>query len=149
MPNYATNRDATHNVTVSEKFEAGIVLSGAEVKAIKAGNCSLKGSYAAIRTSELVLLNMHVGRYEPAGPIQSDDPTRTRRLLVHRRDLDRLIGKVRSEGMTLVPLSLYSKNGLIKVELGLGRGKKLHDKRASIKKRDVQRDIGRAMRRKI
>lgn len=149
MPTYASNRDAYHNITVEEKLEAGLVLTGPEVKSIKTGNCSLKGAYAALQASELVLLNMHVGRYQPAGPNQKTEPDRTRRLLVKKSELDRLIGKIRSQGMTLVPLSLYGKHGLIKVELGLGRGKKKHDKRAAIKKRDVERDIGRAMRRKV
>ncbi len=146
MPSYATNRDAHHKIQIDERFEAGIVLHGSEVKSIKSGNCSLKGAYAAIQQSELVLLNMHVGRYEPAGPNQIADATRSRKLLVKKSDLSRLIGKIRSEGMALVPLSVYSKSGLIKVELGLGRGLKKQDKRALIKKRDVNRDIGRAMR---
>jgi SsrA-binding protein len=146
MPVYATNREAHHNYSIDEKFEAGLVLSGPEVKAIKSGHCSLKGAYASLRQSQLVLLNMHVSRYQPAAAHNPVDPTRTRQLLVHRADIDRLIGKMHSQGMSLVPLSVYSKGGLIKVELGLGRGKKLHDKRSSVKKREVDRNIARAMR---
>ncbi|MBI5467295.1 MAG: SsrA-binding protein SmpB [Candidatus Kerfeldbacteria bacterium] len=146
MPSYATNREAHHNYTILEKLEAGVVLSGAEVKSIKNGSVSLKGSYAAIHDGRLQLLNMHVGAYKPAGHVQRYDPTRTRSLLVHRTDIDRLIGKIHSAGLTLVPLSVYSKHGLIKIELGLARGKKAYDKRQSIKKKEVQRKIGRAMR---
>lgn len=146
MPSYATNREASHNYTVLEKLEAGVVLSGAEVKSIKSGNVSLKGSYAAIHDGQLQLLNLHVGAYKPAGHQQRYDPTRTRSLLVRRGEIDRLIGKIHSAGLTLVPLSVYSKHGLIKIELGLARGKKAYDKRQSIKKKEVQRKIGRAMR---
>lgn len=146
MPNYASNREAFHNYEILEKIEAGIVLTGAEVKSVKGGNTSLKGSYAAISNGQLELLNLHIGHYKPAGPNQKTAVDRTRRLLVKRTDIDRLIGKIHSAGLTLVPLSVYSKSGLIKVELGLGKGKKAYDKRQSIKKRDVKRQIGRAMR---
>ncbi len=145
MPNYATNREAFHNYEILEKIEAGVVLTGAEVKSVKGGNVSLKGSYATIQQSQLQLLNMHIGHYKPAGPLKIDTD-RSRRLLVRRTDIDRFIGKIHSTGLTLVPLSVYSKSGLIKVELGLGRGKKSYDKRASIKKRETNRQIGRAMR---
>lgn len=149
MPAYASNREAFHNYEILEKFEAGIVLTGAEVKSVKGGNVSLKGSYAAITNSQLELLNMHIGHYKPAGLNQKVDTDRSRRLLVHRTDIDRLIGKMHSAGLSLVPLSVYSKSGLIKVELGLGKGKKAHDKRQSIKKRETTRQIGRAMRVKV
>ncbi len=145
MPNFASNREAFHNYEILEKLEAGIQLTGPEVKSIKGGNVSLKGSFATIHNNELHLLNMHVGLYKPAAMIHQE-PDRTRRLLVHRSDIDRFIGKIKSSGLSLVPLSIYSKSGLIKVELGLGRGKKAYDKRQSIKKRDVKRQIGRAMR---
>lgn len=149
MPSYATNREAYHNYDILEKFEAGIVLTGAEVKSVKGGNTSLKGSYAAISNSQLELLNMHIGHYKPAGQNQKTAVDRTRRLLVHRADIDRLIGKMHSAGLSLVPLAIYSKSGLIKIELGLGRGKKAFDKRQSIKKREADRQIGRAMRVKV
>lgn len=145
MPQYATNREAFHNYEILEKLEAGIQLTGPEVKSVKNGSVSLKGSFATIHNNELHLLNTHIGLYKPAATIKQE-PDRTRRLLVHRHDIDRLIGKIRSAGLTLVPLSMYGKNGLIKVELGLGRGKKAYDKRQSIKKRDVKRQISRAMR---
>lgn len=146
MPQYATNREAFHNYEITEKLEAGIVLSGAEVKSVKTGNVSLKGSYATITNGQLQLLNMHIGHYKPAGLNHQLDTDRSRRLLVRRTDIDRLIGHIHSAGLTLVPLAVYSKHGLIKVELGLGRGKKAYDKRQSIKKKDVARRIGRAMR---
>ena len=149
MPAYASNREAFHNYDILEKFEAGIVLTGAEVKSIKGGNTSLKGSYAAISNGHLDVLNMHIGHYKPAGPNQKIAVDRTRRLLVKRKDIDRFVGKLHSEGLTLVPLSVYSKSGLIKVELGLGKGKKAFDKRQSIKKRETNRQIGRAMRVKV
>lgn len=145
MPTYATNRDARHNYQILETLEAGIALTGPEVKSIKGGNTSLKGSYATLKNSELFLVNAHVGLYKPAAKIPHD-PTRSRRLLVRRSDIDRLIGKMKSAGISLVPLSLYSKRGLIKVELGLGKGKKAYDKRASTKKREVERKMRRAMR---
>lgn len=146
MPNYASNREAFHNYEILEKIEAGIVLTGAEVKSVKGGNVSLKGAYAAISNGQLELLNMHIGHYKPAGANQTIDTDRSRRLLVKRSDIDRLVGKIHSAGLTLVPLSVYSKSGLVKIELGLGKGKKAYDKRQSIKKRDVKRQIGRAMR---
>lgn len=146
MPTYATNRDARHDYTILETLEAGIVLIGAEVKAVKSGNVSLKGSYASINGNELWLINAHIGRYQPAGLQPNYVPTRSRRLLVRRADIDSLVGKTKSTGQTLVPLSVYSKHGLIKVELGLARGKKAYDKRTAMKKRDTERKIGRAMR---
>lgn len=145
MPQYAFNRDAKHDYAVLETLEAGIALTGPEVKSIKSGNVSLKGSYATIKGNDLWLINVHVGLYKPAAGVRQE-PTRSRRLLVRRADIDRLIGKLRSEGLALVPLAVYGKRGLIKVELGLGRGKKAYDKRQSIKKREVERKISRAMR---
>lgn len=145
MPNYASNREAFHNYEILEKLEAGIQLTGPEVKSVKGGNVSLKGSFATVHNNELHLLNVHIGLYKPAATVKQD-PDRSRRLLVHRSEIDRLIGKIHSTGLTLVPLSIYSKHGLIKVELGLGKGKKAYDKRQSIKKRETKRQIGRAMR---
>ncbi len=146
MPSLAQNRDALHDYTILETLEAGIALSGSEVKSVKLGNTSLKGAHAVISHSELWLLNMHIGHYKPAGQTKKIEADRSRKLLVRRTELDRLIGKLKSEGLALIPLSIYLKHGLIKVELGLGRGKKKYDKRASIKKRDTERRIGRAMR---
>lgn len=145
MPHYADNRDARHHYEVLETLEAGIQLTGAEVKSVKSGNLSLKGSYASVREHELWLIGSHIGAYKPAGQ-SPHDPARTRRLLVRKSEIARFVGQSKSEGLTLFPLSVYSKRGLIKVELGLGRGKKKFDKRASIKKREIERKIGRAMR---
>ncbi len=148
MPTLATNRDAHHKFSILETLESGIRLTGPEVKSVKAGNVSLKGSYATIKGSELWLINAHIGHYKPAGNNQSD-PDRSRKLLVKRSDIDRMIGTLKSAGLTLVPLTLYTKRGLIKVELGLGRGKGKKDKRATIKQRETERKIGRAMRQKV
>lgn len=145
MPQYTFNRDARHNYQILETLEAGIQLTGAEVKSIKGGNVSLKGSYATIKDSQLWLINAHIGAYKPAGPAKHD-PVRTRRLLVHRTELDKLIGTSKAAGVTLVPMSIYSKRGLVKVELAIARGKKSYDKRADIKKREVNRKIERALR---
>lgn len=145
MPSLATNRDARHHYQILETIEAGIQLTGPEVKSAKGGNVSLKGSYATIKDTQLWLINAHIGAYKPAGRTKHD-PVRTRRLLVHRQELDRLIGTSKAAGVTLVPLSLYTKRGLVKVELGIGRGKKAFDKRATIKKREVDRKISRALR---
>jgi len=142
---FASNPDAHRNYEMLETIEAGLVLTGPEVKSVKRGDCSLRGSFATVKASELWLLNTHIGLYKPAAKIPQE-PDRSRRLLVRRKDIDRLIGKIKTEGMTLVPISLYSKGGLIKVELGLGRGKKKYDKRADIKKRDVKRNIERSLR---
>jgi SsrA-binding protein len=148
MPQYTYNRDARHNYQVLETIEAGIQLTGAEVKSIKGGNVSLKGSYATIKDSQLWLINAHVGAYKPAGQ-SKHDPIRTRRLLVHKAQLDKLIGTSKTPGVALVPMSIYSKSGLVKVELAIARGKKSYDKRADIKKREVNRNINRALRVKI
>jgi SsrA-binding protein len=145
MPTLATNRDAHHKYAILETLEAGIRLTGAEVKSAKLGNVSLKGSYATLQGNELWLLNLHIGAYKPAGATNLT-ATRSRKLLVKRSEIDKMIGTLKSAGVTLVPLSLYSKRGLVKVELGLGRGKGKKDKRDTIKRREVERRIGRAMR---
>lgn len=142
---FATNPDGHRNFSILETLEAGLALTGPEVKSIKRGDCSLKGAHAVVHGNSLMLVNMHVGLYKPAAKVHQD-PERSRRLLVHKKDIARFTGKVRTEGMALIPLSVYGKGGLIKVELGLGRGKKKYDKRADIKKRDVNRDMARAMR---
>src|SRR5882724_5119177 len=116
MPTYATNREARHDFQILETLEAGIALTGPEVKSIKGGNVSLKGSYASLSQSELWLVNAHIGSYKPAATVKQD-PTRSRRLLVRRADINRMIGKMKSAGISMVPLSIYDKHGLIKVEL--------------------------------
>jgi SsrA-binding protein len=142
----AQNRKARHNYFIVDKIEAGLVLTGTEVKSMRAGGCQLTDAHAAERDGELWLLNAHIPEYK-GGNRFNHEPRRTRKLLVHRRERDKLIGKVQREGMTLVPLSLYfNDRGIAKVELGLAKGKKLHDKRATEKARDWSRERAKLLR---
>lgn len=138
------NRKARHEYFLTEKFEAGLVLVGTEVKSIRAGRVNLKDSYAQIDNGELFLYNMHVSPYEQ-GSFSNVDPTRKRKLLMHKREIMRLLGKVKEKGLTLVPTKLYFYKGRVKVEIALAQGKKLHDKRASQKEKDTKREIDKAM----
>jgi SsrA-binding protein len=140
----AENRKARHDYQLLERFEAGIVLTGSEVKSLRAGRVSLQQSYADVREGEAWLVGAHIDVYDQAG-IQNHEPERDRKLLLHRRELDSLYGKVREKGLTLVPLRLYFKNGRAKVELALGRGKEQRDKRRDIAKRESDRQIERAL----
>ncbi len=140
----ATNRQARHEYFVDESFETGIALSGTEVKSLRAGTVNLKDSWVDIGTGELIVKQMHISPYEK-GNIFNKDPMRERKLLMHRREINRLYGMVRQQGYTLIPLSLYFKGSLVKLQLGLCRGKKLYDKREDMAKRDAKRDIDRAM----
>jgi SsrA-binding protein len=140
------NRRARHDYTIEEAYEAGLVLTGGEVKSLREGRANLKDSYGRIDKGEAFLLNAHISTYGPAHYFNTD-PTRMRKLLLHKKEIMRLMGKVREQGLTLVPLRLYFKNGRAKVELALAKGKKLYDKRAAIREREVKRDIARAMRR--
>jgi len=140
----AVNRRARHEYAVEETIEAGIALTGSEVKALREGKANLKDSFARIQNDEVWLWNVHVSPYGPASQF-GHEPTRTRKLLLHRREIDRLNGKVKEKGLALIPLRLYFKNGRAKVELALARGKKLHDKRASIRDREVKREVDRAL----
>ncbi len=142
----AENRKAGYNYFIDERFEAGIVLSGWEVKAIRAGRCQLAEGYVVIREGELYLIGAHIGALESASTHVKPDPTRTRKLLMHRDEIRRLIGKVEQRGFTLVPLNLHFRNGRVKVEIALARGKKLHDKRDAESERDWQREKARLMR---
>jgi len=123
------------------------VLGGSEVKSLRAGKVQLKDSYGRIKDGEVWLFNAHISEYNPAAQF-GHDPVRSRKLLLHRREIDRLGGKVRERGLTLIPLRIYFKNGRAKVELGVARGKQLYDKRASIKERETKREVDRALRRK-
>ncbi len=135
----AKNRKAYHDFRISEKFEAGIELRGTEVKSIRAGKVNLLDGFARVMKGEIFLMNMHISPYDH-GNIHNHDPLRTRKLLMHKKEINRLIGKISQRGLTLVALSVYLKRGKVKVELGLGKGKKQHDKRETIKKRDVERE---------
>ncbi len=139
----AVNRRARHDYFIEESLEAGLVLTGSEVKSLRAGKAQLKDSYAQLKHGELWLVNAHISEYSPAAQF-GHDPVRARKLLLHRREIDRLAGKVKEQGLTLIPMRLYFKQGRAKVELGLARGKKLYDKRESIKAREVRRELDRA-----
>lgn len=141
----ATNRKAFADYEILEKYEAGIALLGSEVKSLREGNANLRDSFAILRGSELYLLNCHIGPYKQAGP-RGHEPTRSRRLLLHRDEIKRLIGKAQQKGLTLVPLKIYfNPRNLAKIELALGKGKTHADRREDIKKRDVRREISRAL----
>ena len=144
----AENRKARFNYDIEEKIEAGIVLTGSEVKSLRSGKANIAESYASEEGGELYLINAHIAEYAQAGRAQHR-PTRPRKLLLHRREMGRLAGAIQRQGMTLVPLKLYfNARGIAKVQLGLGKGKKLHDKRETEKKRDWDRQKGRLMREK-
>ena len=143
----ATNRKAYHNYHIQDSMEAGIVLTGTEIKSIRAGRVSLGDAYVRPEGGELWLVNAHIARYE-AGSYLSHEPTRPRKLLLHRKEIESLTSKVVERGFTLVPVKLYIKDSIAKVEVALARGKKLYDKRESIARREIEREIGRAMKRK-
>jgi len=138
----ATNRKATHDYVIEDRYEAGLVLTGTEIKSIRAGRVSLRDGYVQPRSGELWLVNVHIAAYDPAGR-HGHDPRRPRKLLLHRKEIDRLIGKVQERGYTIVPLRMYLKRGLAKVEIGLARGKRKYDKRETIARRDAEREIQR------
>jgi SsrA-binding protein len=141
----AKNRQARHDYAIIDSWEAGIVLTGTEVKALREGKANISDAYGIVRNGEIFLLNLHISPYERGGYV-NHDPTRTRKLLLHRKEIRRLIGAVEREGLTLVPLELYFKKGKAKVALALGKGKKLHDKRETARQRDAEREVARALR---
>ncbi len=141
----ATNRRARHEYEILETVEAGLMLKGTEVKSLRAGQVNFKDAYATIRNREAWLLGCHVSPYSH-GTDANHDPERDRKLLLHRREIERLMGKVAERGLTLIPLRVYFKEGRAKVEIGLARGKKLHDKRSAIREREVQREMDKAAR---
>ncbi len=141
----AENRKARHDYTIHDTYEAGIALTGTEVKSLRAGKANLKDSYAQVtRNAEVFVYNLHISPYDH-GNIFNHDPLRSRRLLLHRQEINKLIGKVKEKGMALVPLKLYLKNGLVKMELALAVGKKLYDKRQDLAQKDAKREMERAM----
>ncbi len=140
----ATNRKARHDYLIEDTFEAGLVLTGSEIKSIRAGQVNLRDSYAIVRDNELWLINVHIAAYKQASH-DNHEPRRDRKLLMHRREINRLVGKLQEKGLTLVPLRLYLKNRRAKVELGLARGKKLYDKRQAMRERDDRRQMDRAL----
>ena len=140
----AKNSKAYHDYFIEDKFEAGIELAGTEVKSIRQGNVNLKDSFCIIKDGQLSVLGMHISPYEK-GNIFNKDPRRTRRLLMHKREILRLFGKIKQDGYSLIPLSVYFKNSRVKLEIGLAKGKKLYDKRDSAAARDAKREIDRTM----
>ena len=136
----ATNKKARHDFFIEDTYEAGIVLSGTEVKSIRAGKVNLRDSYAQVKDGELFLHNVHISPYEQ-GNIFNKDPLRSRKLLMHKAELAKLMGLTTIKGYSLVPLSFYLKSGKVKVQLGLARGKKLYDKRQDLKEQAVRRDV--------
>ena len=141
----ATNRRARHEYEILETVEAGLVLRGTEVKSLRAGQVTFKDAYATVRNDEGWLLGCHISPYSH-GTDANHDPERDRKLLLHRRELTRLVGKIAERGLTLIPLRLSFQNGRAKVELGLARGRKLHDKRSAIREREVKREMDKAAR---
>ena len=141
------NRKARHLYEILETYEAGIELVGTEVKSIRAGQVNLGDGYALIRNGEASLLNVHISPYQGSGAYFNHDPRRTRKLLLNRKEISKLIGMVEQKGLTLVPLKMYFKDSWVKVVIAVGKGKKLYDKREDLKRRDDQRDMARAMKR--
>lgn len=146
MAELAKNRDAVHKYQIKEKYEVGIELTGHEVKSVKEGNLSLKGSYVTVKGEELYLINAHIGSFQPHNAPANYDPTRTRRLLLKKQEIRQILGKRSGEGLTAVPLRAYTSRGRIKIEIGVARSKTKADKRETLKKRDANREIERAMR---
>jgi len=140
----ATNRKARHDYHIDDTFEAGMVLTGTEIKSVRAGHVTLRDSYATVKEGELWLLNVHIAPYDQ-GTYANHEPRRPRKLLMHRREINRITGKLQEKGFTLIPLRLYLKNNLAKVELGLARGKKQYDKRDALRQRETRREIDRAV----
>ena len=138
------NPTAKHNYSIEDSYEVGIVLSGTEIKSIRSGKANLKDSYAAIKNGELYIYNFHISPYEH-GNIYNKDPLRDRKLLANKKEINKLIGLVKQQSYSLIPLSAYFKGSIVKIELGLGKGKKLYDKRRDIAKKDAERKIERAL----
>ncbi|MCI3926970.1 SsrA-binding protein SmpB [Paenibacillus sp. TRM 82003] len=141
----AQNRKASHDYFIEDTYEAGIVLMGTEIKALRAGKANISDSFATIRNGEAFIHNMHISPFEQGNRYNPTDPTRARKLLLHKQQIVKLIGLSKQEGYTIVPLKVYVKNGFAKVLIGLGKGKKNYDKRDTAAKKDAQRDIQRAL----
>ena len=148
MPNITENKDAHHKYNIFETLEAGIVLTGHEAKSARRGTVSLKGSYVVLKGEEPYLVNAHIGSFQPSNAPEGYDPLRSRKILMHSEEIKKIIGKNKGQALTMVPLRLYSSRGVMKVEIGLARAKSNKDKRDTIKKREANREIARAMRSK-
>lgn len=145
MKQIAYNRYATYEYFILEKYEAGIVLEGAEVKSLRAGNCNLKDSFCFLRNGELSIKNMYIPVYDKAGAFSSKDSRRDRKLLMHKSEIFKLAGKINEKGYTLVPLSVYFNGSLVKMEIALCRGKQNYDKKRAVAERDRKRDLDRQL----
>ena len=143
----ANNKKAYHDYFIDDKYETGIELYGTEVKSIRMGKCSIKEAFVRIENGQVYIYGMHISPYEK-GNIFNKDPLRQRKLLMHRREIDKLLSKIKEKGFTLVPLQVYFKGSLVKVEIGLARGKKLYDKRDDIAKKDAKREMERSFKAK-
>ena len=141
----SVNRKAFHDYFIEEEYEAGIVLTGSEIKSVRAGRVNLRGAYARVENDEAWLFDVHISPYEQSGTHFNHEPTRPRKLLLHRREISRLLGRLEAKGLTLVPLDIHFKGRRAKVRLGLARGKKLFDKREVTAERDANRQIERAL----
>ena len=144
MSTIAKNPTAYHNYTIEDTIEAGIVLAGTEIKSIRNGKVNLKDSYIVIKNQEVFIIGMHISPYE-FGNIYNKDPLRTRKLLLNRREIDKLLGLVKQKGISIVPIEMYWKKDLVKLKIGIGKGKKLYDKREDIAKKDAEMKINRAL----
>ena len=138
------NKRAFHEYFIEEKFEAGMVLTGTEVKSLRLGKANMSDSFAMVKSGEAFLHNLHISPYA-FGNRENHDPERMRKLLLHKKEIVKLFGRVREQGYSLVPLRLYFKNGLVKVEMGLAKGKKIYDKREDMKQKDMRRDVAHAL----
>ena len=148
MTDFAKNKKAFHDFTIEETYEAGIALTGPEVKSVREGRANLKESYARVRDGEVFLIGAHISPYENATH-RDQRPTRDRKLLLHRKEIDRLIGKTLTEGNTLVPLKLYSKNGNVKLQIGVASRKRDYDKRRDIARKTAEREMQRAVKESV
>ena len=148
MTDFAKNKKALHDFTIEETYEAGIALTGPEVKSIREGRANLKESYARVRDGEVFLIGAHISPYENATH-RDQRPTRDRKLLLHRKEIDRLTGKTLTEGNTLVPLKLYSKNGVLKLQIGVASRKREYDKRRDIARKTAEREMQRAVKERL
>ncbi len=143
MPNLVKNKKATFNYHILDKMEAGLVLSGQEVKAVREGKASLFGAYVTIKKGECYLVNCNISPYQPKNTPASYNPRRDRKLLLKKKEIDHLSGKTKEKGVTLIPLRIYTRKNLLKIEVGVAKGKKKYDKREAIKKREIDRDLRR------
>ncbi len=144
----AQNKKASHDYFIEETYEAGLVLTGTEIKSLRRGRANLSDAFATIRNGEMFIHNMHISPFEEGNRSNPSDPTRARKLLLHKVQIHKMLGESKREGYTIVPLKVYVRNGYAKVLIGMGKGKKQYDKRADAAKKDAQRDIQRALREK-